>query len=88
MAILYFSDVLRKVGIDPIKVKMIRHALTDKRFKACYDANKVFEYTCHQSKKLDQDYEYWATFICLLLLLAYLFVPWRKIFKKVKKYFK
>lgn len=33
-------------------------------------------------------WEYWATFICLLLLLAYLFVPWRKILKKVKKYFK
>lgn len=63
MAILYFSDVLRKVGIDPLKVKIIRHALTDKRFKACYDANKIFEYTCHQSKKLDQGYEYWATFI-------------------------
>ncbi len=27
MAIFYFSDVLRKVGLDPSKVKLIRHAL-------------------------------------------------------------
>ena len=27
MAILYFSDVLKKVGIDPAKVKLIRHAI-------------------------------------------------------------
>ena len=45
MAILNFSDVLRKVGLDPSKVKLIRHALTDKGFKACYDADKVYEYT-------------------------------------------
>ena len=29
MAILYFSDVLCRVGLDPAKVKLIRHALTD-----------------------------------------------------------
>lgn len=33
-------------------------------------------------------WEYWVTFICLLSLFAYLFVPWRKIFKKIKKCFK
>ena len=63
MAILYFSDVLRKVGIDPAKVKIIRHALSDRRFKACYDSQKVEEYTRHQRKELDQGYEYWVTFI-------------------------
>jgi hypothetical protein len=63
MAILYFSDVLRKVGLDPAKVKLIRHALTDKRFRACYEANKVFEYTCHQKAGFSQGYDYWVTFI-------------------------
>ena len=28
MAIFYFSDVLRKVGLEPSKVKLIRHALS------------------------------------------------------------
>ena len=63
MAILNFSDVLRKVGLDPSKVKLIRHALTDKGFKACYDANKVYEYTCHQGAGFSLGYEYWVTFI-------------------------
>ena len=33
MAILNFSDVLKKVGHDPKEVKLIRHALSDKRFR-------------------------------------------------------
>ena len=33
MAIFYFSDVLRKVGLEPSKVKLIRHALTDRGFR-------------------------------------------------------
>lgn len=39
MAIFYFSDVLRKVGLNPSKVKLIRHALTDRGFRECYKAN-------------------------------------------------
>lgn len=63
MAALYFSDVLKRSGLDPAKVKLIRHALTDKGFKACYDANKIYEYTCHQSRDFSKNYEYWVTFI-------------------------
>ena len=33
MAILNFSDVLKKVGLDPKEVKLIRHALSDNRFR-------------------------------------------------------
>ena len=33
MAILNFSDVLKKIGLDPKEVKLIRHALSDKRFR-------------------------------------------------------
>ena len=63
MALLFFSDILKKVGIDPQKVKLIRHSLTDKVFKECYDANKVYEYTCHQKKDFSKGYDYWAVFI-------------------------
>ena len=63
MAILYFSDILVKAGIDPKKVKLIRHSLSDKNFKECYDADKVYEYTCHQKKDFSKGYEYWVTFI-------------------------
>ena len=63
MAILYFSDVLKKVGLPPEKTKLIRHALTHKCFKACYDTNKVYEYTCHQKVGFSQGYEYWVTFV-------------------------
>lgn len=44
MVILYFSDILKKVGLDPKKVKLIRHALSDKVFKECADNGKVYEY--------------------------------------------
>ena len=33
MAILNFSDVLKKVGLDPKEVKLIRYAFSDKRFR-------------------------------------------------------
>ena len=45
MAILNFSDVLNKVGLDPKRVKLIRHSLADKEFKKCCDNNMVPEYT-------------------------------------------
>ena len=41
MAILYFSDVLKKVGLDPSKVKLIRHALSDRGFRECYNATML-----------------------------------------------
>lgn len=63
MAILYFSDVLRKVGLDPAKVKLIRHSLRDKGFKECYDKNLVYEYTCHQGASFSRGYDYWVIFI-------------------------
>ena len=61
--ILCFSDVLRKVGLDPAKVKLIRHSLRDKGFKECYDLNMVYEYTCHQKSNFSKGYDYWVIFI-------------------------
>jgi len=63
LAILYFSDVLKKVGLNPARVKLIRHVLSDKGFRACYEAGKVYEYTCHQKTNFSQSYDYWITFI-------------------------
>ena len=63
MAILNFSDVLRKVGLEPKEVKLIRHALSDERFRACYKAGMAHEYTQHQKEGFSKDYTYWVTFI-------------------------
>ena len=60
---LTFTDVLINAGIDPKKVKLIRHALTDKNFKECYDCDMIYEYTCHQKTDFSKGYEYWAVFI-------------------------
>ena len=77
MAILYFSDVLRKVGFDPAKVKLIRHALTDKGFKSCYDKNMVLEYTRQQKSGFSKNYDYWCVFISGKGTLAKLFACYR-----------
>lgn len=63
MSILCFSDVLIKVGLDPKKVKLIRHAYSDKGFKACAEKGMIYEYTCHQKSKFSSNYDYWAVFI-------------------------
>lgn len=63
MSLLMFSDIIKKAGLDPKKVKLIRHSLTNKVFKKCYDLGMVYEYTCHQKKDFSRDYEYWAIFI-------------------------
>ena len=63
MAILNFSDALKNVGLDPKRVKLIRHSLGDKAFKKCYDKNMVEEYTRVQSETFSNGYDYWCVFI-------------------------
>lgn len=63
MAILNFSDVLENVGLDPKRVKLIRHSLGDKAFKKCYDKGMVEEYTRVQSETFSNGYDYWCVFI-------------------------
>ena len=77
MAILYFSDVLRKVGLNPQRVKLIRHALTDKGFKDCYDKNMVLEYTRLQKQGFSKEYDYWCVFISGKGTLAKLFACYK-----------
>ena len=64
MAILYFSDILKKVGLDPKKVKLIRHALSDKVFKECAEKGKIYEYTQHQRKDFKKGYDSHQLFRC------------------------
>jgi len=63
MAILNFSDVLIKVGLDPKRVKLIRHSLADKEFRQCYEKGMVTEYTRVQSDTFSNGYDYWCVFI-------------------------
>ena len=62
MAILNFSDVLIKVGLDPTRVKLIRHSLADKDFRKCYEKGMVTEYTRVQSDNFSNGYDYWCVF--------------------------
>lgn len=63
IAILNFSDVLKCVGLDPKEVKLIRHAMSDERFRECNKAGMVHKYTRHQKKGFREGYSYWVTFI-------------------------
>ena len=63
MAILCFSDVLQKVGINPSKVKLIRHSLSSEEFRPCYEKNMILEYTCTQKKGFAKGFDYWAIFL-------------------------
>ena len=65
MPLLYFSDILKKAGLDPAKVKLIRHSLSDKNFAKCYYAEPqmVWEYTRLQKQGFSKGYDYWCVFI-------------------------
>ena len=65
MSLLYFSDILKKAGLDPAKVKLIRHSLSDKNFAKCYyaDPQMVWEYTRLQKQGFSKGYDYWCIFI-------------------------
>lgn len=45
------------------KVKLIRHALSDKGFKSCYDKGFMKEYTQIQKKGFSRGYDYWIIFL-------------------------
>ena len=65
MSLLNFSDILEKAGLDPAKVKLIRHSLSDKNFAKCYYAEPqmVWEYTRVQKPGFSKGYDYWCIFI-------------------------
>ena len=63
MSILCFSDILKKVGLDPSTVKLIRHPMASYSFNQCYKYDMVREYTAHQRTNFSKGYLYWAVFI-------------------------
>lgn len=63
MSLLYLSDILARTGLDLKKVKLIRHSLGDKDFKACYDTGFIKEYTQCQRIGFSNMYDYWVVFI-------------------------
>lgn len=63
MASLYLTDILRRNGIDPQEVKLLRHALNDSGFKDCYYKGMIKEYTQQQKRGFADGYKYWIIFI-------------------------
>ena len=63
MSILCFSDILKKVGLDPSTVKLIRHPMASYIFNQCYKCDMVREYTAHQRTNFSKGYLYCAVFI-------------------------
>ncbi len=63
MNYLFLTDIIKRAGINPKEVKLIRHALSDKVFKKYYDEKKIKEYTQHQRKGFSDGYKYWMVFI-------------------------
>ena len=65
MSLLHFTDILKKAGLDPAKVKLIRHSLGDKDFSKCYysEPQMVWEYTRIQKPGFSKGYDYWCVFV-------------------------
>jgi len=68
MTSLYLSDIMKRAGLDPKKVMLIRHSLGHEPFKKCYDKNNsengfVHEYTSHQGENFAKGAEYWMVFV-------------------------
>ena len=50
MAILYLSDILKKVGLEPSSVYLLRHSFSRQDFRECYEKGIVLDYTRQQDK--------------------------------------
>ena len=70
MAILNFSDVLKNVGLDPKDVKLIRHALSDERFRECYKAGMAHRRVQQRIFLLDYIHQRWRYIRETALLLS------------------
>ncbi len=63
MSLLFLTDIIKRADIDPSKVKLIRHAISDKGFRDCLNAGMIKEYTQQQKKNFSKGYDYWLVFI-------------------------
>lgn len=63
MVTLSFTDILKKAGLDPRRVKLFRHSMSSAQFKSCYEKKLILEYTATQKEGFGRGYDYWAVFI-------------------------
>ena len=63
MTKLLLEDVMNRAGINPKKVKMIRHARSDSKCRMFLDLNMLKEYTSIQKTGFSKEYDYWMVFI-------------------------
>ena len=63
MTNLLLRDIMEKENIDPKKVRLIRHALSDENCKKHIDNNMIKEYTSIQESNFSVDCEYFMVFI-------------------------
>ena len=63
MSLLFLTDIINRIGIDPKEVKLIRHAYSHKLFKQYYEMGMIEEYTRHQKRDFSNGYKYWMVFI-------------------------
>lgn len=61
--VLELSDIIKKAGLHPSEVMLIRHPLSNKRFATCYEKDFFYEYTCHQDIGFSDKFKYWLVFI-------------------------
>ena len=59
----YLTDLLKRADLDPADVLLLRHPLSNERFRKCYDKGFLMEYTRSQRHEFSKNYHYWMVFI-------------------------
>lgn len=60
---LYLNDILRRAGLNPNKVMLIRHSLKHTSFQTAYEHDVILEYTQMQKPNFYNDFDYVLTFV-------------------------
>lgn len=63
MSSLYLTDIIKRVGLDPSRVKLIRHSFNEKAFRDSEANHMVREYTSLQKENFSKDADYWMIFL-------------------------
>ena len=63
MSSIFFSDILVKAQIDPKDVLLIRHPLSNKYCRRCFEDGYLLEYTRLQKSNFTKEFKYWAIFV-------------------------
>jgi len=63
MGSLYLLDIITKAGLEPKNIKLIRHSLNHKRFKASYETGYFEEYQKFQRENFFKGCDYILSFV-------------------------